>query len=417
MLINFNFRNFRSISKDCSFSMEAAPTREPGDSIHMRQGYKLLPVSVFYGANSSGKSNVLQAMMTMRQLVLQSVKLNPDDELHYEPFELNTHSPNEPTMFEVQFIQDDVVYRYGFEYDRTVIHKEWLFEKRAGEREFNLFARIDSDFDISEKRFPEGIGKESSTERNRLFISLVAQLKGEISKSILAWFRRCAYLWGLTTDGYEGFTIKMLKEKTEGYRKAMQFFHHVQLGFNDISFSEEVLIDLSDKLNIKPGDARDKIKDQVVFEIEMLTSHNVYGDDGSVVGQKNFSKDDKESEGTKKVIEMSGPIFDTLLHGKLLLVDEIDAKLHPLLTMNIVKLFMNKDTNPNGAQLIFTTHDTHLLNLSLLRRDMVWFTEKDSEESTDIYSLAEFKDVSKFSPRDVEKDYIDGRYGAIPFMQ
>ena len=116
---------------------------------------------------------------------------------------------------------------------------------------------------------------------------------------------------------------------------------------------------------------------------------------------------------------MSGPIFDTLLKGKLLIVDELDAKLHPLLTRSILQLFMDAETNPNGAQLIFATHDTNLLNLAYLRRDQIWFTEKDKTESSDLYSLVEFRDETGTkvrNDRSVEKDYINGRYGAIPFM-
>jgi len=418
MIINFNFKNYRSFRDSHSFSMEAASIRELKESIQVRRGYNILSVAVFYGANSSGKSNALRAFQTMRSLVLQSVKLNPGDKLHYEPFELDENSANCPTMFEVQFIQDNVVYRYGFEYDSRMIYKEWLFEKLEGQREYNLFARAESDFDISDKRFPEGKGKESSTETNRLFISLVAQLKGDKSKAILNWFNNCSYLAGLNSYGYEGFTTEMLKNHEDGYRWAMEFFNHLQLGFNDIKISEKKLTDYSEIWNRQQSEAKDRYKDETV--VETVTLHNIYDDAGNVTGQKSFLKDVQESEGTKKIIEMSGPIFDTLSNGKVLLVDELEAKLHPLLTISIVKLFINKDTNPKGAQLIFTTHDTHLLNLNILRRDMIWFTEKDNKESTDIYSLVEFKDKNGTkvrNDRSIEKDYINGRYGAIPFMK
>ena len=132
-----------------------------------------------------------------------------------------------------------------------------------------------------------------------------------------------------------------------------------------------------------------------------------------------FNEDDMESEGTKKIISLSGPIFDTLKEGSVIIIDELDAKLHPFLTREIIKLFTNKDNNPNGAQLIFATHDTNLLDLSILRRDEIWFTEKDENESSDLYSLAEFKqaDGSKIrKDASLEKNYINGRYGAIPYI-
>ena len=152
---------------------------------------------------------------------------------------------------------------------------------------------------------------------------------------------------------------------------------------------------------------------------EPITTHNIYDESGHVVGERNFKKNLMESEGTNKVIEISGPLFDTLNEGKILIVDELDAKLHPLLTRNIVLLFMDPDKNKHGAQLIFATHDTNLLDLSLIRRDQIWFAEKDNVESTDIYSLVEFKDENGNkvrNDRDIKSDYIRGRYGAIPFI-
>ena len=418
MLIYLKIKNFRSIKDERVFSMEASSIKELKSSVYNVRDHKLLPVAVFYGANSSGKTNILLALQKMRRLVLRSVKLNPGDKLDYEPFELNNHTLSEPTMFEVQFICDTTIYRYGFEYDKDIIYKEWLFEKQEKQKEYNLFARVESNFDISKTRFPEGLGKDESTETNRLFISLVAQLKGAKAKLILDWFKNSNVITGLDTEGYEGITIEMLKNNKEGSKQALDFFHHLQLGFNNIVFIERKFSEVAELWSHTDTELLEKYKDETV--IETLTTHNVYNDDKIVVSQRNFSKDRKESEGTKKIIEISGPLFDTLINGKVLFVDELDAKLHPLLTISIVKLFMNKNTNPKGAQLVFATHDTHLLNLSILRRDMIWFAEKDCDESTDIYSLIEFKDENGLkvrNDRSIEKDYFNGRYGAIPFMQ
>ena len=147
---------------------------------------------------------------------------------------------------------------------------------------------------------------------------------------------------------------------------------------------------------------------------ETYTTHHVYDKEGKVVGQTRFRADRYESNGTNKIISLSGPLFDTLLHGNVLFVDELDAKLHPMLTRAIVRLFMDKETNPKGAQLVFTTHDTHLLDKDYLRRDQVWFTEKDATEASDLYSLLEFKERND---RNFAKNYIEGRYGAIPFIR
>lgn len=399
MLVNFTFKNFRSFRDERTLSMEAASIKELKDSVIHKEKCTLLPTAVIYGANSSGKSNVLMALLTMRQVLLDSVRLNPNDELDFKPFLLDMTSTNEPTSFEIQFFQDDVLYRYGYDYNRTRICKEWLYEKKPGQREYNLFLRADDEFEVSNACFPEGVGKEFATPSNRLFVSLVAQLNGPKSMRILDWFHACNYMSGLSSKGYEGFTLKMFKEKLDGYNKALEFFHHTQLGFNELLVAEKTPSEKS------------------LFEVN--TTHNIYDEHGRVYDVCSFDKDEMESEGTKKVIEMSGPIFDTLKSGKLLIVDELDAKLHPLLTRCILQLFMDPASNPNGAQLIFATHDTNLLNLNYLRRDQIWFTEKDETEASDLYSLVEFKDENGTkirNDRSIQKDYINGRYGAIPFF-
>lgn len=422
MLVNFTFQNFRSFRDEKTLSMEAGSIKELEESIIHKQSFRLLPAAVIYGANSSGKSNVLQALMTMRNVLLSSVRLNPNDELDFRPFKLDLVSANRPTSFEIQFLLDNVRYRYGFDYNNIRICKEWLYEKCIGQREFNLFLRVDDEFEVSKTRFPEGLGKEISTPSNRLFVSLVAQLKGIKSMNILNWFEHCNYLSGMDSQGYEGFTLNMFCEHLDGYKQALDFFHHTQLGFNDLQVSKKAFSEefFSGKVKI-PDALRSKLIDTLKggTVLEAQTTHNVYDENGEVREVKTFNKDEMESEGTKKIIELSGPIFNTLKSGKVLIVDELDAKLHPLLTRSILQLFMNPQINTLGAQLIFATHDTNLLNLAYLRRDQIWFTEKDETESSDLYSLIEFKDENGAkirNDRSIEKDYINGRYGAIPFL-
>jgi AAA15 family ATPase/GTPase len=422
MLVNFVFQNYRSFRDEKTLSMEAGSIKELKESVVRKNSYRLLPAAVMYGANSSGKSNVLMALMTMKSVLLGSVRLNPKDDLDFQPFKLDLVSANNPTSFEIQFLQDDVKYRYGFDYDKTHICKEWLYEKCAGQREFNLFLRVEDEFEVSNSRFHEGLGKENVTPSNRLFVSLVAQLNGAKSMRILDWFNNCNYLSGMDSLGYKGFTLKMFSDHLDGCKQALDFFHHTQLGFNDLLVTEKTFSDetLTGKMQI-PVALRLKLMEELKGKkvMEANTTHNIYDENGEVNSVGTFDKDNMESEGTKKIIEMSGPIFDTLKSGKLLVIDELDAKLHPLLTRSILQLFMDPQTNIHGAQLIFATHDTNLLNLAYLRRDQIWFTEKDKTESSDLYSLVEFKDESGTkirNDRSVQKDYINGRYGAIPFL-
>lgn len=394
--------------------MEAASTNDQEESLIKVCGYRLLPVAVFYGANSSGKSNLLSAIHTMRQIVINSVRLNNGDKLPYDPFALDTESGDRSTFFEIQFVSRDRVYRYGFEYTSTEIISEWLYEKSSDmPDEKELFLRAADEIEVSGENFQEGVGKEELTNSNRLFLSLVAQLKGVISNSLMKWFETCNSLSGIDSEGYMGFTLRMFKEHLAGADEAQALFKTLQLGFSRFSvntasnFSKEVLDSLPD--NLRESVEKDLAEGKIV---EATTSHPIYDDQGNVVAEREFPKDKMESEGTKKVIELSGPLFDTLISGKTLIVDELDSKLHPLLTRNLVLLFMDKERNSKGAQLIFATHDTNLLDTSILRRDQIWFAEKDQSESTDIYSLIEFQK----SGNDVEKNYIRGRYGAIPFI-
>lgn len=419
MLTNFTVRNFRSFKHERTFCMEASSIKEHKESVVNRGKIHLLPLAVLYGANSGGKSNLIRAISVMCGMVKRSVRLNEGDALPYDPFALDSSSDKQPTLFEIQFLKGEALYRYGFEYAETEIVSEWLYEKRFGEKEYELFIRSHDFIDVSPKRFPEGQGKEELTNSNRLFLSLVAQLKGEKSNLVMGWFGECNVLSGIHSEGYEAFTLRMFLEHLNGADEAQEFFKTLQLGFTRFSVK---------KVNI-PKDALDSAPESIRVQLEKdittgsffepMTVHNVYDDEGAVIGERSFHKNQMESEGTKKVIEISGPLFDTLNEGRTLIIDELDAKLHPLLTRNIVLLFMDPERNRHGAQLIFATHDTNLLDLDIIRRDQIWFAEKDEVESTDIYSLVEFKDEDGKkvrNDRDIKRDYIRGRYGAIPFI-
>ncbi len=398
MLVNFTFKNYRSFKNEMTLSMEAASIQELSDAVVKSCDEELLPVAVMYGANSSGKSNVLKALKAMRDVLLNSVKLNPNDKLESEPFSLDLTSANEPTSFEIQFTLGGSKYRYGFDYNADTIIAEWLYEKRSGEREFELFLRSGNEFKISRVRFAEGIGKQSATPLNRLFVSLVAQLNGKVSQAIIDWFSNMEYMSGINDKTYAGRTLEMLLLKQDGYSEITRFFEEANLGFLELDVEAD-------------GGDENRMKSETV--------HRLYDAEGNDVGICNFPTEKMESEGTKKIIEIAGPIFDAIVNGKILIVDELDAQLHPFLTRKIIGLFMNKAINKKGAQLIFATHDTNLLNIRYLRRDQIWFTEKDKADSTDLYSLVEFRDGAGNkirNDRNIEKDYINGRYGAIPFL-
>ena len=415
MLINFSFSNFCSFKNIKSLRMESAQIKDLSDSVIEKDGLRLLPVAVLYGANSSGKTNVIKSFGVFRHILINNVKLNSDESIKYEPFMLDNISDKKPTLFEVQLLMDGALYRYGFEYTRKAIIGEWLYERRLsyGAKEHYLFRRERQNFSISSTYFTEGKSKESSTTKNRLFLSLVAQLNGQISQKIIQDLKHYNVISGLDEYAYNHVTLKMLEKHLKGCDDAMNLFEKLDLGFTNTKVEErEVPDEIKEKLANLPFLNQEKVNSHKF--LETFTTHHIYDSDGEIVGEKVFRADDKESNGTNKVISLAGPIFNTLISGKVLFVDELDAKLHPMITRAIVHLFMDRQTNPKGAQLIFTTHDTHLLNTKYLRRDQIWFTEKDKTEASDLYSLLDFK---VRNDRDIENDYINGRYGAIPFIK
>lgn len=416
MLIEFTVGNFLSFNEKKTLSFEAKGISELKDNVVKYQNHKLLRSAVIYGANSSGKSNLIQALDRMRDTVLLSVRLNDSDELDYSPFLLNTESEHTPTFFEVIFIDEEQRFRFGFEYNLNRIINEWLF---VGKTEKPLFIRTADGIGVSDK-FTEGKGKEVSTNDNRLFISLVAQLGGSTSKKIVEWFKYYNVLSGIDHKDYNGFTTRMLHDKLEGCEKSLSLFQSLKLGFKDLKASESEFSPLD-----IPEDTPKTLKLKLIKEltgktqVTLKTVHNKFDKNGNPVDTVYFEKDKNESEGTNKVIDLSGPIFDSLSLGKVLIIDELDAKLHPLITTHIVNLFNDPQSNPNNAQLLFATHDTNLLNTDLFRRDQIWFTEKDDFEQTDLYSLYDFNlpDGTKVrNDSNIEKNYIRGRYGAIPFI-
>lgn len=420
MIVEFTVGNFLSFNTKKTISFEAKGISELKNNVISANKHNLLRSAVVYGANSSGKSNLINAFDYMKDTVLSSVKLNDSDELDFHPFLLSSENEGKPTFFEVVFLFENKKYRYGFEYNQTEIVNEWLFDGSNSKIQKPLFIRTQEGIGVTDK-FEEGKGKEISTNNNRLFISLVAQLGGSISKKIIEWFDDgYNVLSGVDHKEYKGYTTRMIHKKLDGCVESLTLFKTLKLGFKDLMPSESEFNPLD-----MPEDMPKNLKSKLIKELAgkkkmtLNASHNKFDKKGNIVDSISWDRDDNESEGTNKIIDLSGPIFDTLSLGKLLIIDELDAKLHPLITTHIVNLFNNPETNTKNAQLLFATHDTNLLSTDLFRRDQIWFTEKDDLEQTDLYSLYDFNlpDGTKVrNDGNYEKNYIRGRYGAIPFI-
>ncbi len=385
MLIQFTVANFRSISSPMTLSMEPAAISDFPENVLVENGRKFLLAAGLYGANSSGKSNFLLGLVTMQKIIQSSFNASSTSKLPFEPFLKKIDSINEPTFFEIVFVQVGVRYRYGFEYRETSIVSEWLYEaEKRSERP--LFLRSKDEFEIF-PRFKEGNGLENRTRPNALFLSVVEQFNGQIAGRIGYWLFFLRSLDGMHHNGARAVTTELL-QRPFWAEKLMDFYRKLDLGFEGI---------------------------RVANDTSLITDQKVFAEDGLDTGSVTvFDALAQESSGTNKVIDISGPLLDTLEVGGVIIVDEFDAKLHPLLSLAILRLFQNPETNPKGAQLIFATHDSNLLRFGNLRRDQIYFTEKDKIGATQLYSLVEYGGVRK--DRSFEKDYLQGRYGGIPFI-
>lgn len=416
MLIEYSVSNYKSFKDRAVLSLMASSIKDLEDeAIIPLERVTLLKGAVVYGSNGSGKSNLLNSLAFMKWLVVYSSRESQaEDPLDIEPFLLNDESIDQPSTFEIVFQIDKTRYRYGFEATEKEIVSEWLFES-VKRKENPLFVREGDNIQLVEK-FVEGERLEDKTRSNALFLSVVAQFNGEISTSIINWFRNMNLVHGIHDDKYFGLTAEMLENK-ETQNLVLDFVRYADLGIINMQLKEieRDLKNIEKLLNKKNKKVYDSIMDEIKSQklADVITYHNTYDSLGNIIGQKEFSLAHQESQGTNKFFNIIGAVIKSLLNGEVLVIDELNVRMHPLLTRKIVQTFNSKAGNPNNSQLIFTTHDTNLLDRSVFRRDQVYFTEKDSFSRSYLYSLVEYK------PRNdeaYEKNYIGGKYGAIPFV-
>ncbi len=408
MLQQFTVSNWASFKTPMTLSLEASPDTEHEETNVINVCDKrLLRSAVIYGANASGKSNLISAMQFCRSFTISSSREGQiEEEIATEPFRLDVECEKKPSHFEVVFIKGGTRFRYGFEVDRKRVHSEWLFSTSSS-REAELFVREGNEITTNSEKFKEGKGLAEKTRPNALFLSVVAQFNGEISAAVVKWFLDLRFL-SATRNPAIRFTAERLSDPSFAAR-VLDMSRIADLAIEGlipkISYYKEE--DLPGFAGTSPHPFLNRVK-----EVEVKTQHKQFDSNNRLTGLVEFDLQKDESDGTKKYLSMTGPIIDTLETGKVLVVDELDARLHPLLSRAIV-LFFNSVKNHKNAQLIFATHDTNLLTRKLFRRDQVWFTEKDAYGVSNLYSLSEFK-VRKDAS--FGKDYILGKFGAIPFI-
>lgn len=402
MLIRFSFKNFKSFKNENCLDMEATSLKEHEYNVAKTENGEYLKVSAIYGANASGKTNVLQAFDYMKKRILvsdDSKKNSPIDEENIYSFMIN----NAPIALEVEILaKNNKIYKYGFEVLKDTIISEWLFEKRVN-KFYAIFERENNNVSMK----PNKISDLVNIDERTLFLNIYSKIdrNNEDFSNVYDWFVNSMYL-DLGNPNFERFinnrvSLKILSD--ENYKKELlKFIKTFDSGIEGIRTTPDSIEAVKNNNGI--------------IDIEVL--HR--GENGEIKALPFYL----ESNGTRKMFHLFDFFMDALKNGMVLFVDELDAKLHPLLTRYIINLFHNSQTNIGNGQLIYSTHDTVNLNKETFRRDEIWFAEKDKDGISEIYALSDYileddKNAGKKVRNDAtyNKDYLTGRYGAIPVLE
>ncbi len=428
MLLEFRVCNYRSIGEEQILSLiPANKQKDHLQNILTKGKYQALNAISLYGQNGSGKSNLLLAMSFLDKLIHISAKTTSTTKLPYDPFLLREGWEGKPTRFEITFVLEDNRYRYGLEFTEKEVEKEWLYRKSQG-REVSLFERKGSTIDVSSgfngsKKIVDAAIE--ATRNNALFLSTCDMFNVEEAKTIFNWFRYFGMIDGLNTE--EMHTVDLWDNEDYKY-KIKEYLESLSLNIADVEITTKEF----DESEL-PDDMPKAYKTQLAKTLRgkqsniVIAKHTLYDiNSNPTPNLVSWKWWEKESAGSKKAFELSGPILWTLANGGVLIIDEIEAKMHPVMTLNTIDIFLDPASNPNKAQLIFATHDTNLLTYATLRRDQIYFVEKNKWESSELYSLSdfvyfenkngEFKSEKERPDTDKEKRYLEGRYKAIPVL-
>lgn len=418
MIEEFSFGNFWSFKDIQTLNMTAAKIKSKNtelDDINVfpiNNDLSLLKSKAIYGANASGKSNVVKALASFIRIIMDSVKEEKALGL-IDSFQLSSETENKPTFFQLIFRIGKTRYRYGFEADDKSIKSEWLFSTPKI-REQPLFIREDKSIvEINQTHFDEGgmyqkLFKNSKdpifTDTSLFLTHLSSTGFGKLSKQIVKTISSISIINGLGHRGMYGIAGNSLSDSVKK-KFILNFLKTADIGIDDLDSVEITNEILSDNLE-------DEVKEDLKKGKIIVSRRTKYNAELKAEGKSDFSFGLQESEGTKKMFELSPFIYKSLKEGTPLIIDEFDSRFHPLLTKKIIELFNSAENK--RAQLIFTTHDTNLLSSDLLRRDQIDFVEKDKYGASHLYTLVEIKGVR--NDASFEKDYIQGKYGAIPFL-
>jgi uncharacterized protein len=449
MLIEFSVSNFRSIKEMQTLSFVATAVNEHEDThvFRVNEKTRLLKSIGVYGANSSGKSNLVKAIGAMLGFIKAPFDEKQKFQEQIQPFKYNTSTRNEGTFFQIMFILNEKTYRYGFVYEKGIIKSEWLFGT-AEKKEVTYFTRegVNININNSRDRFKEGAGLAKRTRDDNLFLNVVNEFNGEISSSVITYLDYILVIKGVDKLVEDNDLRDMSMQYLRDENAKNQLLKLIKIADEDLG---DILLNENDEVkgnalkelgidinNIKEEETPEETINSVFRQMDfvkiinkvkssgdvgefyqpyslILSKRDVFNELGEKVDMDISKFDDEASEGTKKLFSYAGRILECINHGGTMIIDEFGSTLHTLLTKAIINMFNSEENK--FAQLCFVVHDTNLLNKDLLRRDQVYFVEKNSKAETSIYSLFEINGIRKDAS--YEKDYIKGKYGAIPFVK
>jgi len=417
MLIEFSVTNYRSFLTTQSLTLTANTATELREENSFVSPVSSLPrflrSAVVYGPNAAGKSNLVQAIAFMKRFVLSSAKESQEGEkIDATPFLFNWQSSRDPSELEVLFLQDGIRYQYGFAVNSKRVTGEWLFAYPEGRAQKWFERTYDPETQKDIWYFgPKFSGHrkvwQEATRSNALFLSTAIQLNNEQLKPVFTWFDHKLHVIGQGESIDVGFSTKECEEEKKK-KKIFKFMNAADLSITDISLEKKEF-----SMDDLPPDMPQSIKEEIAKDFKGKKLTRVFFMHPSSDNGEDVSLEfNEESAGTRKLFALAGSWLDVLDNGFVLFVDELDTSLHPIMVRFLLNLFHNSEANRHNAQLVFTTHDTTVLDQTLTRRDQVWFVEKDPENATRLYPLSDYK------PRKgeaMQKGYLYGRYGALPF--
>lgn len=412
MLIQFTFKNYKSFRDDTILDLSATKITEFSDRVVKVGKEKLLPTAAIYGANASGKSNVIEAFRFMNAYVVKSFDFGGEGDrddnetkiLKRTPFLFDKNSKNDVSSFEVFFmVPGDTTfktYNYGFTLNDEGVKEEWLNVKAKSSKEYKrIFYREDDDLEMVGIQAKRQENIRISLQKETLVVSLGAKLKIEKLTMVRDWFLDAIF----TNFGDPFENVFLSRQIPINFADDKKVQNDVVKYFS--AFDPSII-----GFDVEPIKGDDNKEDS----LRIYAKHKV-------AGTKRTERIPlhEESDGTLKMFALYPALHRTLDRGGVLCVDELNARLHPLLVRNVVIMFLNPKINTKHAQLIFTTHDAWQMSSDYLRRDEIWFTEKDADGVTSLYSLADFEDdgVKIRKDESFEKNYMLGKYGAVPELK